>query len=272
MTMAQRLSHPQVQFYREQGYLLFDEPVFPPQRFAALNEHIEPRLAAWTEALGKPLDLIDWPHFIDPKLNEWLLADEVLDLVEPLIGPDIALFASSFITKSPLAARPAPWHEDASYWGGLADRIEGCTLWLALDRSVVENGCMRIVPGSHRERNRAHTPVDDRSRMLLNLQVDPESFDESQAVDCILEPNTCSLHDAYTIHGSRVNRGEMRRCGFQMRYVPTTVKALNGHRMCLARGRDHAGNVYGDPTRVNERRLANNPQKQLMARISRELG
>jgi len=270
--MTHRLSPAQVQFYREQGYLLFGEPVFAPRMFAELKEHIESRFAAWTEALGKPLDVIDWPHFVDPKLNEWLLADEVLDLVEPLVGPDIALFACSFLTKLPLAARAAPWHEDASYWTELADRIEGCTLWLAIDHSVVENGCMRVIPGSHQERNRLHGPVDDRSRMLLDRQVDPGTFDELDAVDCILEPNTCSLHDAYTIHGSRDHTGTTRRCGFQMRYVPTTVKALNGHRMYLARGRDHAGNDYGDPTKVNERRLENNPQKQMMARISEELG
>ncbi|MAE62914.1 MAG: hypothetical protein CMJ18_01470, partial [Phycisphaeraceae bacterium] len=41
--------------------------------------------------------------------------------------PDIALFACSFITKLPGASKAAPWHEDATYWGGLADRIEGCT-------------------------------------------------------------------------------------------------------------------------------------------------
>ena len=108
--------------------------------------------------------------------------------------------------------------------------------------------------------------------MLLNQQVNPQTFDPAQAVDCVLKPNTCSLHDAFLIHGSRPNRGVMRRCGFTMRYVPTTVRALNGHQMILARGRDHAGNTYGDPKRVNMDRLANNPQKQLMARISEQLG
>ena len=270
--MANRLTPAQVRFYREQGYSIFDDPVFEPARFTALKHHVDARIAAWTEALQKPLEMIDWPHFVDPKLHDWLLADEVLDLVEPLIGPDIALFACSFITKLPVAAKAVPWHADASYWSGLADRIEGCTLWLAMDPSVVENGCMRVIPGSHRARNLPHVPVDDPKGMLLKQQADPRSFDATRAIDCVLAPNTCSLHDAYTLHGSGTNEGTMRRCGFTMRYVPTTVTALNGHRMILARGRDHAGNEYGDPTRVNERRLANNPQKQLMVRISEELG
>ena len=269
--MAQRLTADQVQFYNKQGYLIFDSPVFGPEKFAALKVHCEARMALWSKVLNRPIELIDRSHFIDPKLNEWLLADEVIDLVEPLIGPDIALFACSFITKLPGASKAAPWHEDATYWGGLAAGIEGCTLWLAVDRSIVDNGCMRVIPGSHLDRNRAHVPVDDPHRMLLDRQVDPTAFDASRAVDCILAPNTCSIHDAYVVHDSRPNRGGQRRCGFQMRYVPTTVNALNGHQMVLARGRDHAGNDYGNPTQVNERRLSNNPQKQLMARISEQL-
>ncbi|MAE62932.1 MAG: phytanoyl-CoA dioxygenase, partial [Phycisphaeraceae bacterium] len=106
--MDSRLRPAQVRFYRDQGYLIFDKPVFEPETFTALRQHIEARLDAWTEALGKPLDMVDWPHFVDPKLNEWLLADRVLDLVEPLIGPDIALFACSFITKLPGASKAAP--------------------------------------------------------------------------------------------------------------------------------------------------------------------
>jgi len=42
---------------------------------------------------------MDVPHFVDTKLFEWLFSDEVLDLVEPIIGPDIALFSSHFICK-----------------------------------------------------------------------------------------------------------------------------------------------------------------------------
>ena len=272
--MASRLTAGQVESYQEEGYLIYDQPVFSHASFTALKEHCEARMAAWEDALGGPLQTIDRSHFIDPKLNQWLLADEVLDLVEPIIGPDIALFASSFMTKSAEVVKRAPWHEDASYWGKLAHPVEACSVWLAIDPSVSENGCMRVIPGSHRQRNREHVYLSDASGSLLSREVRPDAFDESEAVDCILDPNTCSLHDAYLLHGSNANNGAMRRCGFQMRYMPTTVKAKSykGHCMYLARGKDRAGNEYGDPDKVNEEFLAANPGQRRLASIARELG
>ena len=266
--MPLRLTTEQAEFYKNQGYLIFAKPVFSPDKFAALKNHCESRMALWEKVLKRPLEVIDRSHFIDPKLNEWLLADEVLDLVEPLIGPDIALFASSFINKFPTAGKRVPWHEDASYWKTLADRIEVVTIWLAIDPAGVENGCMRVIPGTHRDRDREHKPVSDPSQNILRQTVNPNLFDESGAVDCVLEPNRCSLHDAYLIHGSNATSGAMRRCGFQMRYMPTTVKATRhlGHQVYLARGKDRAGNDYGDPTKVNEMWLADKPEVQLLAR------
>ena len=270
--MAQRLTADQVQFYNKQGHLIFDRPVFAPDKFAALKEHCEARMALWSQVLNRPIELIDRSHFIDPKLNEWLLADEVIDLVEPLIGPDIALFASSFINKLPSAGKRVPWHEDASYWKTLADRVEAVTVWLAIDPSGIDNGCMRVIPATHRQRDRAHRPVSDPEQSVLRQAVDADLFDESTAVDCILDPNHCSLHDPYLIHGSSATAGTRRRCGFQMRYMPTTIRATDhmGHQMYLARGKDRAGNEYGDPTQVNQRWLKDKPEQQLMARACAE--
>ncbi len=269
--MTLRLKNEQVNLYREQGYLLVDQPLFSAERFSALKEHCESRMASWTEALGRPLEVIDRSHFIDPKLNEWLLADEVLDLVEPLIGPDIALFASSFINKLPGAGKnTVAWHDDAYYWKDLADRIEAVTVWLAIDPSTVQNGCMRVIPGTHKDGVHRHVKVTEPDEDLFSIQVEPDLIDESQSVDCVLESNHCSLHDAYLIHGSHAG-GVTRRVGFQMRYMPTTIKATDhlGHQMYLARGRDHAGNDYGDPAKVNQKWITEHPEQQSLVDASR---
>ena len=60
-----------------------------------------------------------------------LFADEVLDIIEPLIGPDIALFSSHFICKPRGNGKRVPWHEDSFYWRGMMQQpIEVCTVWL----------------------------------------------------------------------------------------------------------------------------------------------
>jgi len=271
--MGSRLSAEQVRAYREQGFLIIDEHLFPPEKFAAFKERFEMHLRVWEEVMGAPVEGIDRAHFIDPELNKWLLADEVLDLVEPLIGPDIALFASSCLNKLATVGKRIPWHEDGSYWKPLAEnRIEAATVWLAIDASTTENGCMRVIPGSHHQRDREHEQVDDVSAVLLKKAVREDLFDESTAVDCVLEPNDCSIHDAYLIHGSGATQKQARRCGYQMRYMPTTVKSSDyrGHQVYLARGVDHAGNEYADPTAVNETWLRDNPKIQRIAQLCSE--
>ncbi len=263
--MPHRLDAGQIQTYSDQGFLLIDEPLYSAAKFAAFKERFEWHLKLWESLQGHPVEGIDRANFVDPSLNEWFLADEVLDLVEPLIGPDIALFATSCLNKLAPAGKRVPWHEDGSYWKPMAEnRIEVVTVWLAIDPSTPANGCMRVVPGSHRERGREHEQVKDLGHTLLKKTVREDLFDESIAVDCILEPNHCSLHDAYLIHGSNATDGKMRRCGYQMRYMPTTVKStrFSGQQVYLARGKDHAGNEYLDRDKVNNLWLEERPELQ----------
>ena len=68
-----------------------------------------------------------------------------LDVVESLIGPDIALWSSHFLCKPAGTGKRAPWHEDSAYWGQVLDPMEVVTIWLAIDPSTPENGCMRVL-------------------------------------------------------------------------------------------------------------------------------
>ena len=66
------------QIYEQQGYLLHRKPVFPPGKFGRLQELFE-EIAS--RRGSKRMDELDTPHFSEPRLFEFLLADEVLDLV-----------------------------------------------------------------------------------------------------------------------------------------------------------------------------------------------
>ncbi|GGU23066.1 phytanoyl-CoA dioxygenase family protein [Lentzea flava] len=212
--------------------------VLAPAKFEALAAHFEAKLAALPA--GRRPEHMDVPHLTDPALFEWLLDADVLDLVESLIGPDIALFSSHFICKPAGDGKPVPWHQDAHFWRDTIDPAgDAITVWLAIDPSTVENGCLRVIPGSHLAAV-SHHGTDD---WFFNQET---SVDESLAVDVELERGACSIHSAMLVHGSPPNHSTKRRCGYTMRYVPTTVRFLKAgdHRIYLARGRDHAGNVY----------------------------
>ncbi len=242
--------------YASDGYCLPEQPVLPAARFAALKARFEEILPVWTGHYGQRAEAFDKPHFLFPDLFSWLLDPCLLDLVEPLIGPDIALFSSHFICKPARSGQRVPWHEDSSYWRGIFDQIDDvCTLWLALDRSDRENGCLRVVAGSHVGGYSGYRPVADPSAAVFGSEIS-DPIDASRIVDFELEPNHCSIHHARMIHGSEPNRSARRRCGLSIRYVSTRCRYLGGPMprsfgLYLCRGVDRGGNRYLDPGVIN---------------------
>lgn len=237
------LTQNEVHFYKENGYLLPDKPLFSVDKFSRLKDIFEEHL----ELKGsKSSDELDTPHFQDERLLEFLLNEEVLDVVEPIIGPDIVLWSSHFISKQPFTGRATPWHEDSAYWNGRFDQYENIvTIWLALDKSAKENGCMRVIPGSHRNGFSEYEKVDA-STNTFGSQI--KNLDDSQAIYFERNEGQCSLHDSRIIHGAEANTSAHRRCGYTMRYIPASVKVNPeknpNWKLWLARGKDTAGNTY----------------------------
>jgi ectoine hydroxylase-related dioxygenase (phytanoyl-CoA dioxygenase family) len=240
------LTNAEAAAYQENGYLLYKKPLFSAEKQAALTAIFEEHLAQKGSKLS---DELDTPHFRDPRLLDFLLSDEVLDLVQPIIGPNIALWSSHFICKDPLVGRATPWHEDSAYWNGRVDGFDQIiTVWLAIDRSNKENGCMRVIPGTQRGGFSEYENIDG-TKNTFATQI--KDVDESKAVYFELEKGECSLHDSRIIHGATANTSPTRRCGYTMRYFSTNIKVVdekdhNGEdfKIWLARGQDLAGNKY----------------------------
>jgi len=260
-----RLSDEQVAAFRQQGYLLYNQPVLEPAKFAALKAHFEGLLVDWqADSRSRSPEHMDTPHFLYPSLFEWIFDDAVLDLVEPILGPDIALFSSHFICKPAGNGKRVPWHEDSAYWKGRLDPMDVVTVWLAIDPSRPENGCMRVIPGTHNNGFSDYEQVGDEA--VFDTEIKQGVFNEADAVDCVLEPNECSLHEGKIIHGSAANTSTMRRCGYTLRFISTSTKfnvdargKEDGFQIYLARGKDKAGNVYGDPTKPNQKYIDAHP-------------
>ncbi|TMV43580.1 phytanoyl-CoA dioxygenase family protein [Paenibacillus mesophilus] len=237
------LSPEDTAYYSRNGYLLYKKPLFSEQKLNRLTDIFEEQLALKGQKLS---DELDTPHFRDERLLEFLLADEVLDLVEPILGPNIGLWSSHFICKDPVVGRATPWHEDSAYWKGRVSSFDSIvTVWLAIDRSNQENGCMRVIPGTHHNGFSEYEEVD-KSKNLFRSQV--KNIDDSQAVYFELERGECSLHDSRIIHGAKANTSPHRRCGYTMRYFSTEARVIpernQNHKVWLARGRDVAGSRF----------------------------
>jgi ectoine hydroxylase-related dioxygenase (phytanoyl-CoA dioxygenase family) len=145
---------------------------------------------------------------------------EILDMVAQVIGNDIALWNCSFFAKPARVGTKTPWHQDGEYWP--IKPLATCTVWIAIDASTPENGCLRVIPGSHREQRLAQHNENCAAGLALNLELDRSEFDESSAENIVLEPGQISLHDVYLYHGSEANRSDKPRRGMTLRFMPTT--------------------------------------------------
>ncbi len=203
--------------YHDDGYVVF-ENVLDRDTVQLASDHVE-----WLREKNpqlRPEQLHHWLMWEDPFWTRLVAREALLDLVEPLLGPNIALFASHYICKPGGDGLPVLWHQDGSYWP--LEPMEVITAWLAVDDSTPENGCMRVLPGSHRGPLLRHHRHDQDA--VLGTEIRPEDLDEARAVDVTVPAGGVSLHHPLLIHGSNPNRSSRRRCGLTIRYIPTSTR------------------------------------------------
>jgi len=192
-------------------------------------------------------------HQYDEAFFKLATHPRVLEIVETLMGPDIIILSTGFFVKAPSSSdKFVAWHQDTMYWG-LTPPF-ALTVWLAIDDADTENGCMRVIPGSHRLGLLPHG-ISGREGNLLggDQEIDTVHFDESSAVDFCLNAGFASLHHGELIHGSNPNHSTRRRCGMTMRFTHPGVSPVTDgpfpfkEQPILVRGEDRFGNFQLAP-------------------------
>ena len=156
----------------------------------------------------------------DPEWLEFARIPEILDMVEQLIGPDFILWGMTIFGKPARIGKATPWHQDGDYYP--IEPLETLTVWISLDGSTPEQGCMRFIPGSHREHRIYSHHFEHRDDYTLAQVIDDDQVDLEQARDIVLEPGQVSLHDVYLVHGSEANLSDRRRMGLVLRIMPAS--------------------------------------------------
>ena len=85
-----------------------------------------------------------------------------------------------------------------------------------------ENGCLQVIPGSHKEKQLFKHRTTDSTDVTLNQELLASEFNASQATDLVLEAGQISLHDVFLVHGSAGNPSGKPRRGMTLRFMPTT--------------------------------------------------
>ncbi len=236
--MPMGLSLEQIEAYQRDGFLTriraFDlnEVAMARQAIEALEEQCSD--GAGGHSLNQFFRVNG--HLVIPLLAEISKAETILDSVEALLGPNLLVWSVELFIKEPGSGKTVSWHQDLTYWG-MGDTDDEVTAWIALSDVSIEAGCMRFIPGSHKEGMVAHHDTFCDHNLLSRGQ-EIGSVDESQAVFGALRPGEMSFHHGRCFHASGPNLSGDRRIGVAIRYVTPDVRNE-------APGRDYAMLVRG---------------------------
>lgn len=170
---------------------------------------------------------------------------KILDAVEDLIGPNILVYLSTFWFKDAHDGKFVSWHQDSAYYG--LDPHDVITLWLGFTDATPENGCMRVLPGSHKWADQKHQETYDTDNLLARGQT-IVGLDDSTAVSMPLKAGQFSMHHERMLHSSGPNTSDDRRLGMSFTFLPTKTRCVIGRRTAtLVRGVDEYNNWDYDP-------------------------
>ncbi len=158
--------------------------------------------------------------FVDyqPRLKALSEFPPMLDVLARLIEAPPALMQDMALLKPPHIGREKPWHQDHAYFNyELVTRVVG--VWIALDEATVDNGCMVIVPGSHRKGPVVHFRRRD-------WQICDKDANQDPAVAVPLKPGGALFFSSLMHHGTPTNRSGQRRRALQFHYRPQEAQPV----------------------------------------------
>lgn len=213
--------------YTDQGYCLFRD-VLKPDEVGSVRTQLDATIRDMPERMivykdGGNQEVAARPEYLtEPhaKNDFWLQLcrhPRILDAVKSVLGDDLILIMSHLIVKPAHDGLPVAWHQDNTYWHSVQG-TDVATVWLAIDDTDEENGCMKVIPRSHDgypEMKKMSTGGDD----LLGLTVDVTDEMDAAAVPLEMSAGSLSIHDSFIVHGSNSNTSNRRRAAYTMRYA-----------------------------------------------------
>ena len=167
----------------------------------------------------------DTPMHFGPAVFNMIVNPRLLDLVQDLIGPEITSTPIQHVRIKPPATAlredeirahitVTDWHQDRGVALAEADNTTMVTVWCAITDATVENGCLQVIPGAHRDGMKHHCPKPQ-AAIAAGL------IDENRAVPVPVKAGGVVIFHPLTPHASLVNRTDGFRWSFDLRYTVT---------------------------------------------------
>ena len=209
----------------ERGYTLI-ENVFTREEMDALAEQIEAHQRRHEDAIAEKggtegisrASEITFTAFLaenDDTIRQFVTRPEFIALTTPLLGPDVDLYWNQSVFKLPEGEKEFPWHQDDGYTPVTPSPY--LTLWLALNDATPENGCISVMPASHKRGLIPHAPSP------IGL-VCHSSDDPDQGVLVPVKAGSIALFYSLTMHKSGANRSLSPRKAYVIQYSVAGLK------------------------------------------------
>ena len=176
---------------------------------------VEPEVAAGeaqAESYADSLRKMFHMAFYDEVFEAHARNPKVLDIIESILGPDFKLMQDQLFMKPPRIGSRQRYHQDQPAGFNIDPPDQMVTCWAALDNSTIENGCLWMLPGTHKL-----GPLEQSEREGYERKFHEGGLPDERPI--VMKAGSCSFHHGLILHSSRVNLSDKRRRGYATHYV-----------------------------------------------------
>jgi ectoine hydroxylase len=271
-----KLDPRQVALFERDGFVVlpgfFRDPEISPLREACrADPSIGGRLRAVADSSGNAQEVIEWTTLSDDYLGVVPRLARLIEGAEALIGKPAYHWHSKLSMKAPHTTGRWDWHQDYPYWYD-----EGClspdmlTCMIAVDRATRANGCVNLIPGSHRYGRIDHVRIgassgcDPKRLELIKKKSAPVPVEMESGDACFFHCNTLHassgnstdsprtlLHCTYNAieNSPFIEEGQQHHCYRPFDKLPDTALVDRGWKEVF---KNHAFNSFGAVGTVNK--------------------
>ncbi|MGC4045045.1 MAG: phytanoyl-CoA dioxygenase family protein [Armatimonas sp.] len=223
--MIPAITKEQFQELEEHGYFLLED-VFTPAEMDDLAGWIEAhqhrheeaiKAQGGTQGISRAEEITFTSHLAenDDNIRDFVTRPEFVAITTPILGPDVDLYWNQSVFKMPDGESEFPWHQDSGYTDVIPSPY--LTLWLAINDATTENGCISVIPGSHK---RGLVPHEKTSIGLSCHSLN----DPDQGIQVPVKAGSIAVFYSLTLHKSGVNRSKGPRKAYVIQYSVSELR------------------------------------------------
>jgi len=221
------LTAQQVKFFVDEGYLVVPDLITKAERDELIADTIKIARGGYDTPSIKPAPAgasdkevletilcIHQPHYISPVMERYVKHPKICGMLSQITAAHLPNWDGSVkCMQSMLFVKPPgfqgqAWHQDEIYIPTRDRSLIGA--WIAIDDATIENGCLWILPGSHKMGylypQRAHNNADE-----FDFAPESHGFDESKEIPVEVKAGAMVFFNGYLLHRSRKNRSQIFR-------------------------------------------------------------